>query len=93
MELNLQSSNINNYIIRGEVIQDIALGLIAKRQVPSERHDETSQHGNSSREMRDSCEAVHGRRFERAVNKKTVVMADEGKRDDADGLEYTIVNE
>jgi hypothetical protein len=39
-----------------------------------------------------ASEAVHGGCFEGAVDEEAVVVADEGERDDADGLEDAVVD-
>ena len=89
----LQSRDINHYIIRREIIKDIALREITEAQVSGQRHGHAGEHADAGRVVGNAREAVHSRCFERAVDEEAIVVADEGEGDDADGLEDAVVNQ
>lgn len=81
-----ESSDVDHEVVVGEVVQNIALCLASKYQVPCEGHDETRNHRYGCAPVCDFCESIHGRCSQRAVDEQAVVMTHESERDDANGL-------
>lgn len=70
-----QPCNIDHGVVGWEVVEHIALCLVAKGEKPSQRQRQTGHHGDTSRVVRDFGEPVDRRFFERAVDEEGVVMA------------------
>merc|ERR1712000_211911 len=87
-----ETCDINPGVVAGEVVEHVAEGLVAEDEKPGQRHDETRHGGGADGVVRYAGEVVDRRSLEGAVDEEGVVMADEGKGDDADGLEDTTVN-
>jgi len=67
---NSQPSNVHHDIIRGEIVENISLGLVSKCQVSRQRHQQASSHRYACRVMRNAREAVDSRLLKRTIDKK-----------------------
>jgi hypothetical protein len=73
----VQSGNVDNNIVRWEVIQNIALGLGPEGEKPCYAHGKTHDQRYSCRVMRDSGETVEGGPLQGAVDEKAVVICED----------------
>lgn len=88
-----QSCDVDHEIVCWEVVEDVALSLVAEDEVAAQCHDDAGNHGDTGGVVCDFGETIHGRCSQRAVDEKAVVVAYEGEGDDADGLEEAVVDE
>jgi len=82
-----EAGHVDEEPVRGEVVEHVALSVGAEGEEAGKGHDQAREHGHAGRPVGDAGEAVEGGLAQRAVDEERVVMADEGKGDDADGLE------
>lgn len=78
VEAEAQPRDVDHGVVGGEVVEHIALRLVAEGEEPGERHDEAGHHGHARADVRDLGEAVDGGLLEGAVDEERVVVADEG---------------
>lgn len=68
VETEAEPSDVSHQIIRREVVEDIALRLIAKGEKACKCHGKTSDHGDASRKVGDLGEAVNRRGLEGSID-------------------------
>lgn len=61
-----------------KVVENVALGLVAKSEKASQSHDETSNARDKCRIVSDSAKPIDGRCLERAIDQKRIMVADKG---------------
>ena len=77
VETETETGDVNHDAIFGEVIEHISLSQGTESKKTSKGHEETGCHGDRGAIVGYSCKAVDRWGFERAVNQKGIVVADE----------------
>jgi len=72
-----KSGNLDHDVtLRRKVVENIALGFVAKGEKASQRHDETSNARHKRRIVSDSAEPIDGGCLKRPIDEKRVMVAD-----------------
>lgn len=69
-ELDLQSRNIDHDIVVREIVQNVSIRFIPKREIPRQRQYQASSTTDSSRVMRYLREPVERRFPQRSINQQ-----------------------
>lgn len=77
VEAEAQARDVDHGVVRGEVVEHVAQGLVAEGEEAGEGHEEAGEHGDACGEVGDSAEAVDGWCLEGTVDEEGVVVADE----------------
>ena len=92
VEAEEEARNVDHEVVIWEVVKHVAQRLVAKGQVARESHDETCDQGDAGAIVCYAREAVDGGFAQGAVDEQAIVMADESEGYDANGFEYTRVD-
>ena len=68
VEAEAEAGNVDEDVVGGEVVQDVALGQGAEGKEAGQGHGEAGEHADGGAVVSDEGEAVEGRRAEGAVD-------------------------
>ncbi|KAG7737127.1 hypothetical protein KL932_004087 [Ogataea haglerorum] len=93
VEAETEPRDVDDPVVRGEIVEHVSLGLGPEREVARDAHDAAHDAGERARDVGHAVEAVERGLSDRVVDERGVVVAHERKRDHADALENARLEE
>lgn len=84
--------NVNERVVRREIVEDISLRFVGEYEVSRDCQRATSEQRDQRGCMSDSGKTIEGWGPQTSIDEEGIVMTDKRKTDDTDCLEYPRVH-